>query len=437
MRFLNKFVWNNLWYYLLILIAFSFPFGRHVTQWFLLPWLVISIAQYFYYIRPSKKISYTTDKIMILLLLPIGYYLWSVVGMSYTQSLKVGFSQLEKGISFVLIPVVLFFFKEKLPKSRINTVLISFVYGVTACAVVSLMLGFYRSLHIIDGEVIFRTAVNDVSFARGDSFFEQQTQGGNYFFGEYISPFINTIIYYGIYLSFGVVVALYCKISLLRSRVYIIFSILLFGVLFLCDSRGPFLSFLLSILVVSTTYLNQRLGRILIPVAILGISILLWASPRTSLLIKDFNTIRSKIDFNTSESTALRIVIWNAAFEVLKDNWLFGVGTGDAESSLLAKTKSMNQAAYEKKLNAHNQYLQTGITHGVIGLGLLVAMLWLLLHNTWRNKDYVGIAFVCIVGFNMLSESILQVFQGIQFFIFFYCLLVVKLEKGDEGSSIV
>ena len=77
------------------------------------------------------------------------------------------------------------------------------------------------------------------------------------------------------------------------------------------------------------------------------------------------------------------------------------------------------------ELNAHNQFSDTIIAVGLIGLILLISFylspIYLWFKN--RNFDIVFFSLLLIIAFNSLFESIFERQMGIMFFVFFYFLL--------------
>ena len=75
--------------------------------------------------------------------------------------------------------------------------------------------------------------------------------------------------------------------------------------------------------------------------------------------------------------------------------------------------------------NAHNQYSDTIIAVGIIGLllllGFFIAPVYLWIKN--KNFDIVFFSLLLIAAFNCLFESIFERQMGIMFFVFFYFLL--------------
>lgn len=440
MRILKLINWPQAWHLFLSAIAFSFPFGKNTTSLLLIGFVVIS-AIYWLTEMPSRKmnIQFKLGGARFLLLLPILYYVWTAFGILYTENLNDGATELSKRISFLFVPAIFLLLGQELDKNRINVVLKWYMYGILVSACLSVLLGFYYSTNLIDGQLVFRTAVNEISYDRGDSFLEQPIQGGNYFFGSYISPFIKNIIYYAIQLSFGFFLALFGKVSSSNSWNWknMLFSSILFIVLFFCDSRGPLISFFCTLLIIVVLTRRNKYFWRLLPVVVLTISIGVQMSPRVSLLIKDFHAIRSSINYHSTESTALRIIVWETAIKIIKEHPFLGVGTGDSRDAMQEQTRQANQMAYEKRLNAHNQYFETLMTGGIVGFMTLMMLLVRPFYFSIKANCLLLSSFIMIIGLNMLFESTFQVFQGIQFFVFFYCILIEKASKRDESIAVI
>lgn len=420
---INRNILSNLIYYLLVAISFSFPFGREVTSRLLIAFFVIVFILLLD--GRMRHIVIGADKTEIFYLaLPTSYFALCVIGLLYTSNMGEGLFELDKKITMLAFPVAFWIIRGELNKVRRDNILKGYLAGITLCGVVSICLGLYNSTNIVDGEIVFRTAVNDIAYERGYSFFQQATQGGNYFFGTYISPFIK-YNYYGWYLSVGCLIAVHFGLRSHKKFLYLAACIFLFCMLILSDARGPLLSFLVSMLFVVTLAVRNKAAKVFFPFLLIFILTILFISPRTSLLFADLKHSFTNVNYDSHESTELRLFVWYSAFQILKDNWLTGVGTGDRENTMLEMMKDKNKLAFEMKLNAHNQYLEATIMFGVIGLCTLIVLIGAPLKRGLEGHHYIFSTFLLIMALNMLFESILQVFQGIVFYTFFYCLFII------------
>ena len=167
-----------------------------------------------------------------------------------------------------------------------------------------------------------------------------------------------------------------------------------------------------------------------------------------------------------------RMFIWKEALEVIKNNWLFGTGAGDAKDvlvdrysqffldnptteshqdsviidlqnknasqiflnptakKLLEKRSSHYKTAYERKYNFHNQYLQTFGTVGVFGFLVLILLILYPLYLSIKDKNYLAISFLFILGASCLTESIFERQAGVAFYALFYVLIIGRISAN-------
>jgi len=241
--------------------------------------------------------------------------------------------------------------------------------------------------------------------------------------------------------------ALYCLLSFmyLLSRfyegsfntpktktVYMVVLLVLCGFLFLLGNRNVLFSWFI---VMAFFFLKNFAGRTFrfFFFAMLMVAFVMSAifNPSFRKQVNDLTDFseQNEIQLDSDKSLgrawggkALRLAIWKCSGDVIKDHWLTGVGTGDAQDSL--------QAAYEKRqfyfasrynvYNAHNQFIQQTIAHGISGLVLLAACLFVPMLRYVRKGDHqlyilFLVSFLCIC----LTESVLEISKGIVFYSFF------------------
>jgi O-antigen ligase len=140
-----------------------------------------------------------------------------------------------------------------------------------------------------------------------------------------------------------------------------------------------------------------------------------------------FRIFSENIQKTPTENTHTRFLIWQESLNVIEENIFFGQGTGDAQSALNKRYLSKAYMdAYEHQLNAHNQYLETFISLGLIGF---IALLLLFILPLYYLKDHFEIlpgVFLFLVGFHLLFESMFERFWGIVFFAFFYAMFFIS-----------
>lgn len=148
--------------------------------------------------------------------------------------------------------------------------------------------------------------------------------------------------------------------------------------------------------------------------------------------IYDYNQYGTNSSLDTWEKTN-RIHIWKSSIDIIKDNFLIGVGTGDINQELNLKFKRNNQDYLATKdTNSHNQFLDYLIKYGVIGFLIISFVISLYFKKAWIQDNQLYLMFLMLCCFSMLTENILNRQYGIVFFFFvnslffFYKPLPVK-----------
>lgn len=107
-------------------------------------------------------------------------------------------------------------------------------------------------------------------------------------------------------------------------------------------------------------------------------------------------------------------------------NYLLGVGVGNKEAILTGIYHKYSYWAAYMKYNAHNQFLDTLLSTGLIGLGCLVFwFIQLLLYGFKTNNKYL-VNFIMLISICSLTESTLERMKGVAFVILFTAVLAQK-----------
>ncbi len=143
------------------------------------------------------------------------------------------------------------------------------------------------------------------------------------------------------------------------------------------------------------------------------------------------NQSKNQVDTKTSESTQVRLLIWQQTIEIVKENPLLGTGTGDIKDELYKKyEKEGMQGALENKLNVHNHYLQLLATLGILGFIFFMASIFVPLTQAMKTNNRVYLAFILILSINILFESMWEKQDGIVFYAFLNALIYFHGNKA-------
>lgn len=133
----------------------------------------------------------------------------------------------------------------------------------------------------------------------------------------------------------------------------------------------------------------------------------------------------------SGHSVVQRIEFWKAALGIIKENFLFGVGTGDVLKAFDEEYEKINSPlTKEYRLRSHNQFLAIGTAFGIVGIiWFLFSLFYPLLHEKKFN-DYFYITFFTIAFLSMLAEDTLETQAGVTFFSFFNSLFLFLYKKN-------
>jgi O-antigen ligase len=134
------------------------------------------------------------------------------------------------------------------------------------------------------------------------------------------------------------------------------------------------------------------------------------------------------------EESDRRLRVWEVARGAFGEHLWTGVGTGDDRSVLLeAYRRKGYEGLVADRLDAHSQYLQTGIALGLPGLFLLLAILiqgW----RIGRERSPLLCQLVLLLFLTALFESVLERQAGILFFTFFMPLIAIREGEEEERT---
>ncbi len=118
-----------------------------------------------------------------------------------------------------------------------------------------------------------------------------------------------------------------------------------------------------------------------------------------------------------------RIEYWKNASAIIKENWLFGIGTGDINDEIQKMYVKRNSPLNEdRRLRAHNSYLTFWMTFGILGLSYFIWMQQEFFKQQWKSRNLLGLFFILISAVTFLFEDTLETQMGITYFSLFYAL---------------
>ncbi len=137
----------------------------------------------------------------------------------------------------------------------------------------------------------------------------------------------------------------------------------------------------------------------------------------------------------TGSSFFQRILFWKVAWNVIKPNWAFGVGTGDVKNEMKAMHQEMHPHLDERYwLRAHNQFLTFFVAFGILG----ISYFFFLFGYTFkvRRKNALALAFLLIAFISCLTEDTVETQAGVTFFAFFFSLFSKPFNENETEPNL-
>ncbi len=397
-----------LFYFFPVIIAFLLPFGNAITSPLIALWFIIS----FFCIKDLFEVKGWRNLWFISILL---FFIITTISNFVFYNPNDALSAVEVKLTFLLFPYLFFLFK--FDKEGAKRVIVAFVSGcMFAC--------------------LFCIARAFVYLFNGDS---------SYFYYSNFSYFMHSA-YFAMYLNLAVVFVILFYFNWFkndRSFKYIAFGFITLFLLciLLCASKMGIITLFILMPLLLIMELKQRIK---LKHYIIGISSAVVISlsiyavfPQVFDRLKTVAVVANKnIDKTAKESSSVRVLIWEECNKIIKENVVFGVGVSKANETLY-RTYEMNglSGALEGRLNAHNQFFQTSIGMGIIGLlNLLVLTIGLIIYGLRKKRNLIFF-FGLLITCNFLVESMLQTSAGTVFFVFFLCFLNVfyKIQFNEEN----
>jgi O-antigen ligase len=351
-------------------------------------------------------ISFTIQPIVKKMLwLCLAYYAVYLVGVTYSNNQNEAWALVERYISFVVFPLVIF----TSPAPSAKNIERLFLYYVASCCIslcVALIYATYQYLYY------------------------RQT---NYFFYH---PLANSVgmhgTFFAIYTCFSLFVSIYflSKNRKLYWVLGVIFSAL--GV-YLLSSRTQQVAVLILILAIG---IYQAYAKRNINIALSCLSVIIlaaalfWHNPgakQRNQADKDKNGNDHKLS-----SAYFRKNRWQASFEAIKSNFIFGVGSGDVQDEIDAVCVRNNTASTQiQGYNTHNQFLQVWVGTGIIGIILLLLIIYQGVQIAIIKENKLYIYFIVIFVLSCMTEVVLEAQKGLIWFSLFNSLLIIY-PKANE-----
>lgn len=416
--FLKDSVSNNI----LLLVFLTIPLWPITNKVAIILWIITAV------------ISFEKNQVIILIkrkeiILFIVFYFITTIGVFYSLNIRIGISKIGTQASILLFPLFLGT-KCFIDKEMREKVLFAFILGCILAGLICILyaLNFYlinEKLFIVD------------SFGRNQNVF-------------YYKRFSHVLDIHPTYLSicmgFSLIIILnklLFKNKKLKKIFFLTAFIFLLVVNFLLASKAGMLSFL----IVLTVYLlffflrttSHKSKRLVLFVVLLVVALFYYNSTLNKRFDQAFLSLNEKISNNhtVNDPLGIRLMLWENSIDASKNNLILGYGTGSTKEVLYKECLKQNYFTDCEKMrgmNSHNQFFDTLVSNGLLGLSALLFILFLIFKNAIIRRDVIYLSFLMIFSFNMLFESLLQREKGIILFMAFSSFFIANSYCLNENN---
>ncbi|MFN5149159.1 MAG: O-antigen ligase family protein [Flavobacteriia bacterium] len=322
----------------------------------------------------------------------ICFYTVHVFGLVNSENMNYALSDLGMKLSFLILPVLLFGADSKMTSKQVIDMML---FGLLIACFTAYSHAVYRSLYNAE----------DNHWA--------------YFTGSYL-PVMMHRSYFATYMAIGAILSASRFFQtkrwsyILLTSVFSITAVLTFskaGILILIVTLFP------AVLILTFRYYSRAIGLALTGLCIAGIFLIFnvsdTLSARFNKMLEGATNVSVKNN-NTVESSEARMIMWATSIQLFSENPITGVGTGDVSDALDTRNKRLgNWGVAEKSYNSHNQFLNTGVQLGLLGL---IPLILIFITSIWkgiRNNSFPFVMVTVILLLSLLFESFLETQQGI------------------------
>jgi len=364
-----------------------------------------------------KKISFQLNKFSLLF---AAFYITYAIGVIWTQDFDQATRYLENKAVFLLFPFLFSFQKP----TGFNIQLI--YWGLISATLAAFAYGVYIGIPCY---------IKHFSFPYC-------------FLKSHLSPFMHPTYMSAFALISMVSTYQLKKVDAIKKSTFIFLIVIFLFYTFLLMSLAGLLSIMLLAGILFLLYLKNKFSvKIMLAFTILTIIVLSVLISSVPFIRDDINeTVKTTERYFKSpsifiqelgespSSSETRLVMWSITFEEIAEHPM-GVGTGNVDIYLGRNiTQKGNEYFAKKQYNPHNQFLQSQLEIGIIGLLILIAITFGGIIYSIKKRNLMLIVLFASLTFNCLFESMLQLQAGIIFYLFFFMLLIIDEESNPKKS---
>ena len=333
------------------------------------------------------------------------FFLWLALTYFWDSSGGYSIKELERYALFLIIPAIMAAI-PRIPAKKVIWTCLAFVLSTTIVTIICLIKSLLEYRLTGDYRVFYY------------HYLSQQMGISAIYLSDYCVAAITWLLYFAF---------VYQGTQPVKKGLAIVSSIYLSFIVFLLSSKMViFILFVL--LVYFVLYIGFLKKKIWISVVIILSVLIAGLVALRQLPYLRWRMSVTKIEKysggkDDQNGLAIRSVMWTSAMELIHQRPIGGYGIRGANIELQKKYNEKNfEIGLAEKFNCHNQYLETTLKSGIIGLLIFLSILISALITGIRQKNFLLAVLVIHYLCTSVVESTIEVQRGLAFFFFFISL---------------
>lgn len=398
---MGSFNLDKTYQYLLISLAFLLPLTVSGAN------TIIVLIVLLWLFSGDYLSKYNQIKQSKLLIASIVFFVLHVIGLLWTEDLEWGLHMVHKMWYFLLLfPILCTIVKSSYTKHYIA----AFLLAITLTEILSYLVWFEIIPPFKDATV------------------------------ENPTPFMSHITYNPI-LAFSIYLVLHeiffnKNLTQFRFSLYSFFALSMSINMFITGGRAGQVMYFAMLAILIFQFFNKKKVKALLLTTALIPSIFITAYQASDLFQQRVDdAVKNTINYSEIKSASVgeRITFALNSWEVIKENPIIGIGTGDFPSEY-AKVNRVNTPEMHNTTNPHNMYALIAVQLGFVGLVSMLSIFYfqikLSIQEPSRFYRDVGITLPLLFLVIMWSDSYLLGHYTTLMYVFFSSFLYQKFEKS-------
>jgi O-antigen ligase len=369
------------------------------------------------------------------LLLNVIYFLVLVYGLLISENQSYAIKVLQRSLPFLILPLV--FLRLNKVKVNLNAIKLALIFSAFIASIYCEISNYgqwkwFNSFPAYDFSIYEYFTHHWFTYSVLTQSLDLQPS----FFALYI-------------LTSMIFILEYILLPLKKKRVYFVISIfLLMYFVFFMFHLSSRIGLVLLLVLLGYYFLKLRLNLKYKTLIFLSSVLLFGYILVNSAFMDRLNELRVTLQENVTDkgdnivhTKKIRVYTLQAFTNQAPINFLFGRGTGDAQQYLdaffeeiIRENPGTANAEVKWKFKGshyHNQFIQTNVETGILGLSALLLIFLVSLKQGIKNKNREHILFILICFLFFLLDSVLMRQKGIVFFIFFNIIFTLNYYRNE------